>query len=204
MPPCRPAGVSGGGDGRAELLVGRVLGWLARLPALALAMAGAVVSDMLGLSSVVQPDPALGGQSSALARLFGLLAPVLVLSTGLYALPLQALAGSYRLFPPGSVMPAGPLAESVTAAVSAALRPGAAPGGAVHAGGAGVAGRRWACWPAGAAGAGVRRGRCRARSWAGWRCSRLLAAPILAAWTDGVSGGLVAAAGPVTCGLKVA
>ena len=103
----------------AELLVGAALGWMARLPSLALGMAGAVVSYMLGLSSVVQQDPALGGQSAALSRLFSLAAPALILSGGLYALPLQALAGSYQMFPPGTVMPAGPLTESVTGAVSA-------------------------------------------------------------------------------------
>jgi flagellar biosynthetic protein FliR len=105
----------------AELLAGAALGWLTRLPALALSMAGAVVSTMIGLSSVIQPDPALSGQSSALARLFGLAASVLVLSSGLYALPLSALAGSYQLVPPGQVMPSGPLAASVQAGASAAL-----------------------------------------------------------------------------------
>lgn len=102
-----------------ELLVGALLGWMARLPSLALGMAGAVVSYMLGLSSVVQQDPALGGQSAAMSRLFGVVAPVVILSTGLYALPLTALAGSYQLVPPGSVLPAGPLAESVTGALVA-------------------------------------------------------------------------------------
>ncbi len=115
------AGISGAGMVAAELLVGVMLGWLSRLPALALGMAGAVTSYMLGLSSVVQTDPALGGQSAALGRLFGLVAPVLVLSTGLYALPLQALNGSYGLFPPGTLLPAGPLADSVTAAVGASF-----------------------------------------------------------------------------------
>ncbi len=104
-----------------ELLAGAALGWLARLPVLALSMTGAISSTMAGLSSIIQPDPALGGQSSTLARLFGLAAPVLVLSTGLYTLPLSALADSYRLVPPGSVMPSGPLAESVQAGVSAAF-----------------------------------------------------------------------------------
>lgn len=108
------AGASGAGMVAAELLVGAMLGWLARLPALALGMAGAIASYMLGLSSVVQTDPALG-------RLFGLMAPVLVLSTGLYALPLQALGGSYDVFPPGTLLPAGPLADSVTAAVAASF-----------------------------------------------------------------------------------
>lgn len=101
----------------AELLAGAAIGWLARLPALALSMAGTVISYMTGLTSVVQTDPALGGQSAALARLFGLVAPMLVLSSGLYALPVSALAGSYHVIPPGAVMPAGPLADLVQNAV---------------------------------------------------------------------------------------
>lgn len=104
-----------------ELAAGALLGWLARLPAMALSMAGAIVSYMLGLSSVVQPDPALGGQSAALARLFGLIAPVLILSSGLYALPLQALAGSYTVLPPGGALPPGGLAELVIQALSASF-----------------------------------------------------------------------------------
>lgn len=96
----------------AELLTGAILGWLARLPALALGMAGALMATLLGLSSVVQLDPALGGQSSALARLFGLAAPVLILATGMYTLPLSALAGSYELVGPGGVLPAADTAET--------------------------------------------------------------------------------------------
>ncbi len=114
-------GVAAAGMVVAELLTGVALGWLARLPALALSMAGAVASTQMGLSSVIQPDPALGGQSSALARGLGLAAPVLVLSTGLYALPLSALAGSYQLVPPGAVLEAGGLAEAVQRGASEAF-----------------------------------------------------------------------------------
>lgn len=121
----RVAEVPNGWDGAAmiaaELLTGAMLGWLARLPVMALSMAGALVSTMVGLSSVLQPDPALGGQSSALARLFGLLATVTVLSTGLYSLPLEALAGSYDLIAPGAVLPAGPMVETIQEAASASL-----------------------------------------------------------------------------------
>lgn len=116
-----PAGWGAAGMVVAELLAGGVLGWLARLPALALSMAGAVISTMTGLTSVLQPDPALGGQSAALARLFGLLAPVLVLSSGLYALPLSALAGSYQVVPPGALMQAGPVMDLVQTAVGASF-----------------------------------------------------------------------------------
>ena len=119
--PDAPAGWGGAGMIVAELLAGAVLGWLARLPVLALSMMGAVASTMTGLTSVVQPDPALGGQSAALARLFGVMAPVLVLSTGLYALPLSALAGSYQVVPPGAVMPAAAVAGMMQQAVSAAF-----------------------------------------------------------------------------------
>ena len=119
--PVVPEGLGGLGMIAAEILAGGALGWLARLPVLALSMTGAIASTMIGLSSVVQPDPALGGQSSALARLFGLGAPVMVLSTGLYALPLSAMVGSYHLVPPGTLMPSGPLAESIQGGVSAAL-----------------------------------------------------------------------------------
>lgn len=101
----------------AELLCGVLLGWLARLIALALPVAGAIIATLIGLASVLQPDPAQGGQSTALARLFGIAMPVLVLSSGLYALPLQALAGSYATVPPGTLVPVGPATESVVAAV---------------------------------------------------------------------------------------
>ena len=99
----------------AELLCGGVLGWLARCIALALPMAGQVISFMLGLTSVVVVDPALG-QSSATMRLFSLAAPVLVLATGLWMLPVAALAGSYALVPPGHLLP---LADTMQAAVAA-------------------------------------------------------------------------------------
>ncbi len=120
--PLVPASAPGWGAAgmvAAELLAGAALGWLARLPALAIAMAGTIVSAMTGLSSVLQQDPALGAQSDVLSRMFGVAVPMLVLSTGLYALPLSALAGSYQLLPPGEVLPAGPTAESVQAALSA-------------------------------------------------------------------------------------
>jgi flagellar biosynthetic protein FliR len=117
MPPVPPSMWQLGSMVAAELACGAMLGWLARLLTLALPIAGGLVSLLIGLSSVLQPDPALGGQSTALARLFSLAVPVLVLSTGLYALPLQALAGSYQLIPAGTWLPVDSAAESVTDAV---------------------------------------------------------------------------------------
>ena len=102
-----------------ELLVGLLLGWLARLMALALPIAGQIAAMQIGLSSVLQTDPELGAQTAGTSRLLSLAGPVLILSTGLYAMPLDALAGSYRLFPPGHLLPAGDVAQSVARATGA-------------------------------------------------------------------------------------
>jgi len=101
-----------------ELLAGGVLGWLARVMALALAGGGQIISLATGHSSVLQQDPLLGAQSSVLGRLFNLAAPVVILSSGLYALPLTALAGSYRVFPAGGMVQASDLAESAVRCVA--------------------------------------------------------------------------------------
>jgi flagellar biosynthetic protein FliR len=126
LPPMPPSFLKLAGLVAGELLAGGVLGWLARLVALALSAAGQIMSLATGHSSVIQPDPLLGAQSSALGRLFSLAAPVVILSTGLYTLPLTALAGSYHVFPAGGMLPPGDLAESalrgVTASFSLALR----------------------------------------------------------------------------------
>ncbi len=104
-----------------ETVAGIWLGLLARLLALALMQAGQVAALMIGLASPLQVDPLLGSQSTATGRLFGLLAAVLVLDSGLHALPLRALAESYALLPPGSPLPLGLTAEAVAQAVADSL-----------------------------------------------------------------------------------
>ena len=119
--PLLPAGPEdlwrGAGMVVAELLDGLFLGWLARLVALALPIAGQLISYMLGLSSVLQQDAVFNAQGTVLSRLFGLAAPVILLGSGLYAVPLSALAGSYQVLPPGALLPSGDTAEMVVRAV---------------------------------------------------------------------------------------
>ena len=105
----------------AEIVTGLWLGWLTRLLLLALPVAGQIAASMIGLANVLQPDPALGPQTTALSRALSLAAPVAILAAGLHALPLAALAGSYRLIPPGQLLPAADTAEQVTAAVATAF-----------------------------------------------------------------------------------
>lgn len=104
----------------AELLCGGVLGWLARCITLALPMAGQIISFMTGLSSIVSPDPTLG-QTTGIMRLFAIAAPVLFLGTGLWALPVAALSGSYGLVAPGHLLPVGDTAQAAMDAVAEAF-----------------------------------------------------------------------------------
>lgn len=116
-PPVLPeASLTAAGMIAAEVITGLWLGWMARLLTIALAMAGNFIAYLLGISTVLQPDPELGAQSTALATLFGLVAPLAILVTGLYRLPLTALVGSFRLVPPGTLLPdADAAAVAVTA-----------------------------------------------------------------------------------------
>jgi len=104
-----------------EVITGLWLGWLARLLMLALPIAGQFIAYMMGVANVLQPDPSLGGQATPIARLFALVAPVLVLMSGLYAVPLAALAGSYQLIPPGQLLPAADAVQTAVRAAAAAF-----------------------------------------------------------------------------------
>jgi flagellar biosynthetic protein FliR len=100
----------------AEIATGLWFGWLARLLCLALSMAAQFIAYLLGIATVLQPDPELGTQSTALSALFEIAAPLVILVTGLYTLPLTALAESFRLIPPGTLLPD---ADSTATAVTA-------------------------------------------------------------------------------------
>ncbi len=104
-----------------EVVIGLWLGGLARILALAMAMAGQAVATLIGLQGVLVTDPSLGAQATALGRAFALLTAVLVLSGGLYAIALRALVESYAVLPAGAPLPLGLAAENVAAAGAASL-----------------------------------------------------------------------------------
>lgn len=118
LPAVPLASLQAGGMIAAEAVTGLWFGWLARLLALALPAMAQFIAYMLGLSSVLQPDAELGPQATALARLFEMAAPVLILTLDLYHLPLVALAGLYRLVPAGTWLPAADTAQVAVTAVA--------------------------------------------------------------------------------------
>ena len=121
IPPVPEAGMQAGFMVAAEVITGLWLGWLARLMALALPIAGQYIAYMMGVANVLQPDPELGSEATPIAQLFAVVAPVAILVTGLYALPLAALAGSYRLIPAGALLPPADSTQTAVRAVGMAF-----------------------------------------------------------------------------------
>ncbi len=89
-----------------EAVTGLWMGWLVRVSMQVPAMAGQVMAAASGMSNVLQPDAEVGPQSAALGHALALAAPVVVFASGLYAIPLRALAGSYEVIPAGHLLPA--------------------------------------------------------------------------------------------------
>jgi len=118
-PPAAPeANLVAAGMVAAEVVTGLWLGWLARLLCIALSMCGQYIAYLLGISTVLQPDPELGAQNTALAAMFDAVGPLVILISGLYTLPLTALVGSYRIIPPGTLLPSADSAATSVAAVA--------------------------------------------------------------------------------------
>jgi flagellar biosynthesis protein FliR len=117
MPPVPAAGLSMGLMIASEVVTGLWFGWIARMITLGLPVAAQFIAYLTGLSNVLQPDAELGAQSSALGKLFEVTAPVVLLLSGLYRLPLTALTGLFELIPPGHMLPA---ADSTEVAIHAA------------------------------------------------------------------------------------
>jgi flagellar biosynthesis protein FliR len=116
MPPVPAAGLDMGLMITGEVVTGLWFGWIARMIVLALPIGAQLIGFLIGLSSVLQPDPELGAQSGVLGKLFEVAAPVVLLVSGLYRLPLLSLDGLFHLIPPGHMLPP---AESADVAVRA-------------------------------------------------------------------------------------
>jgi flagellar biosynthetic protein FliR len=117
IPPVPAAGLSLGLMIASEVITGLWFGWVARMIVLALPTGAQFIGYFIGLSSVLQPDAELGAQSGAIGKLFEIAAPVILLVTGLYRLPLTALDGLFRLIPPGHILPPAESAEFAVRAV---------------------------------------------------------------------------------------
>jgi flagellar biosynthetic protein FliR len=107
-----------------EIVIGIVLGATARVTLSALAVAGSVIAQQLGLGFVTAVDPTQGQQGLLIGNFLTILGMTLLFATDSHHLVIAAINESYRIFSPGELMPSGDVAALATRAFAAAFKIG--------------------------------------------------------------------------------
>jgi flagellar biosynthetic protein FliR len=107
-----------------EIVIGIVLGATARVTLSALAVAGSVIAQQLGLGFVTAVDPTQGQQGLLIGNFLTMLGLTLLFATDSHHLVIAALNESYRIFSPGELLPSGDVAALATRAFAAAFKIG--------------------------------------------------------------------------------
>jgi flagellar biosynthetic protein FliR len=107
-----------------EIVIGIVLGATARVTLSALAVAGSVIAQQLGLGFVTAVDPTQGQQGLLIGNFLTLLGVTLLFATDSHHLVIAALNESYRIFSPGELLSSGDVAALATRAFAAAFKIG--------------------------------------------------------------------------------
>lgn len=94
----------------AEIMVGALIGTLARIIVSATHTAGTIIAMQSGLASAMMMDITQTSQSTAVANLIGITALAVIFAADLHHLLLRALADSYMLFAPGQAPATGDMA----------------------------------------------------------------------------------------------
>ncbi|HMM88657.1 flagellar biosynthetic protein FliR [Bradyrhizobium sp.] len=107
-----------------EIAIGIVLGATARVTLAALAVAGSVIAQQLGLGFVTAVDPTQGQQGVLIGNFLSILGMTLLFATDTHHLVIAAINESYRIFAPGQLMPTGDVAALATRAFATAFKIG--------------------------------------------------------------------------------
>lgn len=94
-----------------EFLIGLMIAGAARILFNALNIAGTIIAFQTSLASSQQFDPTQGTQSAIFASFMSVLGVALIFATDTHLLMLDAMIGSYDVFPPGRLPPAGDFAS---------------------------------------------------------------------------------------------
>lgn len=101
-----------------EVVVGALMGSLARILVAALQVGGEMISLVSSITNAFIHDPIAEQQSSTLAGFLGSLGVLLIFVTGLHHLMLRAVVDSYALFVPGQALAIGDIMEIVARRVA--------------------------------------------------------------------------------------
>jgi len=86
---------------------------MARIIMSALQVAGYLIATQTGLAYAQTIDPTQNTQGAVLGNFMSLLGTTLIFVTNLHHLAIGAIAGSYRMLPPGGTLPVGDMAQLV-------------------------------------------------------------------------------------------
>jgi flagellar biosynthetic protein FliR len=104
-----------------EVTAGVLIGTMSRIIMSSLQSAGYLIATQTGLAYAQTVDPTQHEQGAVIGNFFSLLGAVLIFSTDLHHVAIGAIAGSYRMLPPGAALPTGDMAELTIRLVSSAF-----------------------------------------------------------------------------------
>ena len=104
-----------------EVTAGVLVGAMARIIMSALQVAGYLIATQTGLAYAQTLDPTQGAQGAVLGNFMNLLGVTLIFITNLHYLAIGAIAGSYRLLPPGGHLPTSDMLQLVVQLTSSSF-----------------------------------------------------------------------------------
>jgi flagellar biosynthesis protein FliR len=96
-----------------EVTAGILVGAMARIIMSALSVAGFLIATQTGLAYAQTIDPTQNTQGAVLGNFMTLLGTTLIFTTNLHHLAIGAVAGSYKMLPPGAHLPTEDMAQLV-------------------------------------------------------------------------------------------
>jgi flagellar biosynthetic protein FliR len=94
-----------------EVTTGILVGAMARIIVSGLQVAGYMIATQTGLAYAQTIDPSQNTQGAVVGNFMTLLGTVLIFATNLHHLAIGAIAGSYKMLPPGGHLPTGDMAQ---------------------------------------------------------------------------------------------
>jgi flagellar biosynthetic protein FliR len=104
-----------------EATAGLLIGGMSRVIMSSLQIGGYLIATQTGLAYAQTVDPTQHDQGAVIGNFFSLMGAVLIFSTDLHHVAIGAIAGSYKMIPPGTALPTGDMAELTIRLVSASF-----------------------------------------------------------------------------------
>jgi flagellar biosynthesis protein FliR len=104
-----------------EITAGVLVGAMAAVIMSALQVAGFLIASQIGLAYAQTLDPTQNTQGAVVGNFLTLLGTVMIFATDLHHLAIGAIAGSYRMIPPGAALPTADMAQLVIRLVSSSF-----------------------------------------------------------------------------------